>query len=64
MVPISKELSELINTYINKVEEYFPGKKNPENLIFIRYEGKKGVCRQILQLSFLRNLDKLPKKHI
>lgn len=34
-------ISDLINTYINKVEEYFPGEKNPDNLIFIRYEGKK-----------------------
>lgn len=62
MVPISKELSDLINTYINKVEELFPGEKNPDNLIFIRYEGKKGVGRQILQLSFLRNLDRFAEK--
>jgi hypothetical protein len=47
---------------INKVEELLPGENNTENLIFIRYEGKKGNGRQILQLSLLRSLDRFAEK--
>jgi len=49
-------------TYINKVEELLPGENNPDNLIFIGYEGRKGVGRQILQLSLLRSLDRFSEK--
>jgi integrase len=63
MVPIHKELADLLIAYRNKVKEFFPGEKNPKNLLFIRYSGKKGVGNHILQLSLLRYLDRFAERN-
>ncbi|MBY3621305.1 MULTISPECIES: tyrosine-type recombinase/integrase [unclassified Paenibacillus] len=61
MVPIQKDLAELMKTYRNKVKELL-GKDHPNKLLFIRYKGNKGVGKQILQLSFLRSLDRFAER--
>jgi integrase len=61
MVPVQKDLAELMKAYRNKVQELL-GKDNPNKLLFIRYKGNKGVEKQILQLSFLRSLDRFAER--
>lgn len=52
MVPVQKNLAELMKTYRNIVQE-LPGKDNPKKLLFIRYKGNKGVGKQILVVNSL-----------
>ncbi|WP_010492517.1 tyrosine-type recombinase/integrase [Paenibacillus elgii] len=58
MVPIKKDLAELIKESRRKVQEKFPAEKNPNNLLFLRYSGRKGLGKPFLQISILRYWDR------
>ncbi|GKU79082.1 hypothetical protein L3i20_v234790 [Paenibacillus sp. L3-i20] len=62
MVPIEKDLAELLKENISKVQELFPGSLNPNKLLFLRYSGTKGVGIPFLQLSILRYLDRFSER--
>ncbi len=61
MVPIRKELAELIKENTKKVQEKFSS-ENPENFMFLRYSGAKGIGKPFLQLSVLRSLDRFAER--
>jgi hypothetical protein len=58
MIPITKELAELLNCNKVKVKERFSDEENPNNLFFLRYSGRKGVGTPFKQLTILRYLDR------
>lgn len=55
------DLAQLIKENRNKVQERFPGEKNPKNLLFLRYEGRKGIGKPFLQLTIIR--DRFATRH-
>lgn len=61
MVPIRKELAELIKENIKKIQRKFPS-ENHENFMFLRYSGTKGIGKPFLQLSILRSFDRFAER--
>ncbi|MNI14662.1 hypothetical protein D3C73_679340 [compost metagenome] len=58
MIPITKELAELLIENKAIIKEKFKDEENPNNLLFLRYSGRKGVGTPFQQLSVLRYLDR------
>jgi|GEM_PF-6587888 len=62
MEVIQHNLADMIKAKRNKVNENFPVDQNKKKILFLRYEKKKGVGNQKLQLSFLRNLERFAER--
>jgi len=57
MVPISKELANMLIAHRNQIMELFPGDKNPNGYLFLQQK-TRSLGKPFLQLSVLRAFDR------